>query len=196
MRIPLIVSVLILLSGCSHVKFSPAAGLESESFSQRQAPAAVTKESEDSLKKKDYVQIGSISAKESIWTCFTDDCKNNECTNTVQKDLTKDIIATAPDHGGDLIVLQENNKAATNMVEKQGECIFGTNDTYDDKECSGGYGSVPRTCVTIKKKNFVCHRWRTDRGLECSVNSRGTVWRHDPELSKRRAEAERENKKQ
>lgn len=199
MRLLLLLTILFLAAalGCAPgIKFYPIPELEKESLSPRDVPAKVTKESADSLKRKGYVQIGSISETEIIKTCWGLDCVSFACSNTLQKDLTKDIIEKAASYGGDLIVINEDNRLETRSTSKSGgRCLSGYTTNYTETQCSGGYGNVARVCSDVTRSKYVCTGWDIISGSECLVSSQGHVWRHDPELQKRVAEFERERKR-
>jgi hypothetical protein len=177
---------LLLVSGCSTTKFTPVAGLENESVTSRTGPAKVSKESEKSLEKKGYAQIGSVRSDDRVKTCWGDDCNNFTCTPDIpHKDLTKEVVEKAAAHGGDIVVLEKDSAPGIESTTKKGKCISWQTYTYTESQCSGGYGNVPRYCTNVTKQGRSCSAWDTVYGKDCTFVSSGIVWRHDPELAKR-----------
>jgi len=176
----------ITIYGCSSTKFTPVTGLERESISSRSVPAKVSRESDKVLEKKGYAQIGFVYSDDKVKTCWGDDCVNFTCTpDTPHKDLSKEVLEKAASHGGDIVVLEKDSAPSIESTTKDGKCLSSYRTSYQDQECSGGYGNVPRVCSWVTKYRYECTAYETIHGKACTFVSNGSVWRHDPEIGKR-----------
>jgi len=181
-----LIILLFVFSGCSTTKFTPVAGLEKESISSRSVPAKVSRESDKVLEKKGYTQIGFVYSDDKVKTCWGDDCINFTCTpDTPHKDLSKEVLEKAASHGGDIVVLEKDSAPSIESTTKDGKCLSSYRTSYQDQECSGGYGNVPRVCSWVTKYRYECTAYETIHGKACTFVSNGSVWRHDPEIGKR-----------
>jgi len=185
-KIAFVIVGLFIIAGCSTTKFTPVAGLEKESISSRSVPAKISRESDKSLEKKGYAQIGFVYSDDKVKTCWGDDCINFTCTpDTPHKDLTKEVLEKAASHGGDIVVLEKDSAPSIESTTKDGKCLSTLRTSYQDQECSGGYGNVPRVCSWVTKYRVTCTSYETIHGKACTFVSNGSVWRHDPEIGKR-----------
>lgn len=188
-----IVAAIMTVCGCSTTKFTPVAGLERESITSRSTPAKVSKESDKSLERKGYARIGFVYSDDKVQACWGSDCSNFVCTHDIlHKDVTKEVVEKAASNGGDIVVLEKDAAPVIESTTKDGKCLSSFRTSYQDQECSGGYGSVPRICSWVTKYRVTCTSHETISGKACTFVSSGSVWRHDPEMGKRLAIVSRE----
>jgi hypothetical protein len=171
----IIFNLALLLSGSlfsqkAEVTFSPV--WETLKFSQRNTPAKLTKESEESLIKSEYVYIGFLSVTETLKTYWGDESFGINCAeNLVPDNFTDEIAKKVASFGGDLVVWNKGS-VKENEVTKHGKCLIsermpaGT-ETYSDR----GY-TVTRTIY-----QDVCVSWQTISGKECNLHCGGEIWR-------------------
>ncbi len=191
----LVITMLIIVLGCSTTKFTPVIGLEKEPVTSRSVPAKVSRESDKVLEKKGYAQIGFVYSDDKVKTCWGTDCSNFSCDlNIPHKDVTKEVVEKAAASGGDIVVLEKDSTPSIESTTKEGKCLSTLRTSYQDQECSGGYGNVPRICSWVTKYRETCTSIETIHGKACTFVSSGSVWRHDPEMGKRLAVILREFK--
>jgi hypothetical protein len=197
----LMLPVLFLLSGCeSNIKYSPVHELKHEKLSPREAPATVTKKSDDSLRQEGYLEIGEIFIKEVTKTYWADksylhlDPCNCPAPAVIKRDFTQEFCRGAASHGGDLVTVTVENKPDKSEVSKHGKPIAWREQTIvvatpHYGRTTGPTGApVDYTMVTSTTYQTqiiqVPIAWEDVYGIECSIHSVGTVWRHDTELIK------------
>jgi len=103
--------------------FIPAEELGEEKLSARPAPATSSIESDNTLKSKGYMLIGSIILNEQFGEpCWGAGCDSSlVCpTGTGAKDVTKLILQKAAAHGGDVVILLKDNEVSKDAVSKEG----------------------------------------------------------------------------
>jgi predicted DNA-binding WGR domain protein len=107
--------------------FIPAEGRGEENLRARPAPATSSKESDNTLKSKGYMLIGSIILNEQ----FGEPCWGAGCDSSMvcpigagAKDVTKLILQNAAAHGGDVVVLLKDNEVSKDVVNKVGAVGF------------------------------------------------------------------------
>jgi len=103
--------------------FIPAEELGTESLSARSAPATPSNESDNTLKSKGYILIGSIILNEQFGEpCWGAGCDSSMVcpTGAGAKDVTKLILQNAASHGGDVVILLKDNEVSKDVVNKVG----------------------------------------------------------------------------
>ena len=172
-----------LLAGCSvvtsSVTFNPA--FKDVKFNPRTTPAKVTKESEDILQRKGYVNIGQLS-KKKVETCWGSDCVSFTCTKeSIQNGLKEQWAEKAASYGGDLLTTPDTTLQKLSTF-KLGKC-----DEWGEAPREiWVYDIDYRTGRTYKRTYHekICLRGESIPGTECSINHYATVWRHEPEQAK------------
>ncbi len=193
-KIAFAILFLILPSACaSGIKFSQIDELGNERLSPRSAPAKVITESDESLKKKGYLTIGWISKETVVASCWNPDCDNFRCPAVDSKptDFTGELTRKAAENGGDLVFMRPHKGIEKTSTVKKGKCrrshvVYNLRTVYKAGEYRDG--NWQRTTVA---EDF-CDDWESIDGYQCASISKGTVWRHDPELAESIFAIERE----
>lgn len=182
-----VVSVVLIVAGFTDSfaevkkKFVAAEAVLGLKMSPRPAPARITQESEESLTRKGYVRIGTISLEEVTGTFWGPE-KPPEPQPS--RDLTTPLLRRAAEHGGDLVVLSRNNSIDSYEVTKKGKVLAwkreSRTESYQQRSGTGDPGYMATRTVYYN----VPTSWETVLGVEFAVRSIGTVWRSDRELGK------------
>lgn len=201
------VALFVAFSICarsSNAQFAPAKGLENEKLDARATLATVSQESEEALHSKGYALIGTLDLSEKVGKhCWGAGCDSSlNCTsNAGPTDVTRKLLKQAATHGGDVVILSQDNRVEKHSDQKQGKCTSWTEqEKYVQYQKCTSAGRDPTTgtyqtgtCTleggfrTVKE----CAYRETIAGQYCVVASAGTVWRLDPDLPKRVAEREK-----
>ncbi len=178
----LLSAVVFAMAAPSRAQFTPAEGIAEQHLSARAVAATISKEPEESLKSTGYVLIGTIGMTQAIGEgCWGNKCSAFACPSGAGSvDQTSRLLTQAANHGGDVVVLQDDNTVKKVEVERKGKCAS-KYDFCDYKNvCDANWNCRMKT---------VCHKecmtWDSEKGFACQVTSRGNVWRFDPVLPAR-----------
>jgi len=185
----------ILITGCAGskheiVKFNPA---QKESFSARKQGPQISHRTKEELIQSGYIKIGNLNVEHTVKECWDDSSKCDPVSQS--KDPTTVLLNTAADKGADVVLLSADKKTWGKSISKKGKCI------RSEKQCV--YVSVPITETECDYKRITCNtrvtgsrseqqcsnvciELKTISGKASLVKSSGTLWRHDPELAKKK----------
>jgi hypothetical protein len=187
-----LLTLLAFLSGCAilsstKTEFVPAEWLGKGKPSPRPTPAQVTQESAEALKAKGFVMVGQISKKVVTGTYWGSKLHNKP----ESRDITTGLLRLAADHGGDVIVLQQNNSAEQSPVTKRGRALTWIEESRTELYQTHNYTGDPGVQASRTVYYRVPTSWETINGTEYSVVSSGTIWRNDPDLLRQFGEWEK-----
>lgn len=136
-------------------------------LSKRKTPATRTTESEESLKKNGYANIGYLSYEEMLNSCRGDCLKQLNCPEILltEDDFTQEIAAKAASYGGDLIVWDQSRQKTDRISQRY--CrrnVIKTRWVYT----GGRHQETYDECVEWAERV---------EGYSCMKNGGGTVWR-------------------
>lgn len=162
-------------TACTSTKeaFTPPEWLGKETLPAREQPATVSQQTAAELQQQGYVQIGTIRHEVVVATHW-----GTEPAPAKGSAVTTGLLRKAAELGGDVVVLNGDNKLARRTVTKQVATAW-SRESHQELYQDGNY-QRSRTVYTS-----VPTAWRTDSGTEYYTESYGTVWRHDPALLQR-----------
>ncbi len=164
----------------------------------RERNATLTAETPEHLKSHGYIELGRLRVTYTTERCFGKNCD----TKSHSEVPTERLLREAAKHGGDVVILSQDNRSGVNTLTKQGRCIRNESvrvpavpylkckyETVTDR-----YGNATTrqtsTCTTEYRPGYElrCVEYDVRYGSESVVESVGTVWRYDPDLAKQVAE--------
>ncbi|HYA88498.1 MAG TPA: hypothetical protein VEI57_15705 [Nitrospirota bacterium] len=101
------------LAGCGptvYTAFQVDPLVEGKTFSSRERPAEIAAKPERDLLAEGYVLIGTLLVRQAE-------------DGSKRTDLTSKVLREAAKRGGDLVILESNNKRTSEMRYKNGGCI-------------------------------------------------------------------------